>query len=350
MDLKKYIFELSALRGVSGEENSVCKYAENILKNYTSDCYIKNGNVIGNFGERKEGTPHILLDAHMDQVGLIVTHIYESGFLAISNIGGIDRRLLATQQVHIHGRENITGVICSVPPHLSNNEDKIGEIDDFFVDTGLSCEAVSKIVSPGDRISFSSEPKELLGGRITGCALDDRSGMAAIIYALELLKNEKYQCSFSVLFSAQEELGERGAAIGAYEINPDIAIAVDVSFGRCLGDKEYETGELGKGPMIGISPCLSREVSNHLINICKEKNIPWQSEVMNGLTSTNADRFSVNRGGCKACTVSIPLKYMHTPAEIIQLDDVENTGKLLAEYIRNIKFIFMNSGICFENR
>lgn len=336
MNLKKTILGLSAVSGVSGEENGVRKYVYDILKNYTDDCYIKNGNVIGNFGERKD-KPHILLDAHMDQVGLIVTHIFESGFLAISNIGGIDRRLLAAQQVLIHGKEEIIGIICSVPPHLSDNDDKVGKIDEFFVDTGLSFEAVSRLVSLGDKISFVAEPKELLGGRITGCALDDRSGMAAILYSLELLKNKNYDCSFSVLFSAQEELGERGAAIGAYEINPDIAIAVDVSFGRCLGDKEYETGELGKGPMIGISPCLSREVSNHLINICKEKNIPWQSEVMNGLTSTNADRFSVNKGGCKACTVSIPLKYMHTPAEIIQLDDVENTGKLLAEYIMNIK-------------
>ncbi len=336
MDLKKNILELSSVNGVSGEENEICKYVYTILKNYTNNCYIKNGNVIGNFGKRKDNIPHILLDAHMDQVGLIVTHIYESGFLGISNIGGIDRRLLSAQQVVIHGKENITGIICSVPPHLSDNNDKVGKIEEFFVDTGLNVESASKIVSPGDKISFHAEPKELLEDRITGCALDDRSGVAAILYALELLKNENYQCSFSVLFSDQEELGERGAAIGAYEINPDIAIAVDVSFGRCLGDKEYETGELGKGPMIGISPSLSRELSSDLINICKEKNIPWQREIMSGLTSTNADRFSVNRDGCKACTVSIPLKYMHTPTEIIQIDDVKYTGRLIAEYIKNV--------------
>ena len=138
------------------------------------------------------------------------------------------------------------------------------------------------------------------------------------------------------LFSTQEELGERGACIGAFDIDPDIALAVDVSFGRVLGDKESESGELGKGPMIGISPSLSREVSNKLIDICKEKNIPWQPEVMSGLTSTNADRFSVNKCGCKACTVSIPLKYMHTPAEIIDTRDVKETGRLLAEYIRSV--------------
>ncbi len=335
MDLKKIILELSSVCGVSGEEESACEYALEKLKEYTDDAYIKNGNVIGNFGQRKEGTPHILLDAHIDQVGLIVTHIYESGFLGISNIGGIDRRLLPAQKVVIHGKEKVSGIICSVPPHLSDDESKVNKIDEFFIDTGLSYEKVSELVSHGDKISFVSEPQELLNNRITGSALDDRSGVASILYALELLKNQNYNCSFTVLFSAQEELGERGAAIGAFEINPDIALAVDVSFGRCLGDKDYETGELGKGAMIGISPCLSKEVSASLQQVSEKENIPYQLEVMNGLTSTNADRFSVNRAGCKACTVSIPLKYMHTPAEIICTDDVENTGRLIAGYIRS---------------
>ncbi|MGN0613688.1 MAG: M42 family metallopeptidase [Porcipelethomonas sp.] len=336
MDVKKTILELSGICGVSGEEDKVCEYILEKLRSYTDDCCIRNGNVIGNFGKRQDGIPHILIDAHIDQVGLIVTHIYKSGFLGISNIGGIDRRLLPAQQVCIHGKKPVTGVVCSVPPHLSDNKDKVNKIDEFFIDTGMSFEEVSDIISPGDKISFVSKPSELLNNRITGCALDDRSGAAAILYALELLRDKDCDCSFSVLFSAQEELGERGAAIGAFEINPDIALAVDVSFGRCLGDKEHETGELGKGPMIGISPCLSREVSNDLEKICIKENIPWQPEVMNGLTSTNADRFSVNRAGCRVCTVSIPLRYMHTPAEIIQTEDVENTGRLIAAYLMNV--------------
>lgn len=336
MDLKKIILELSALNGVSGEEDEACKYALEILKNYTDDAYIKNGNVVGNFGKRSKEKPHVLIDAHIDQVGLIVTNIYKSGFLGISNIGGIDRRLLPAQQVCIHGKEKLCGIITSVPPHLSGDNEKIGKIDEFFVDTGMSFEKVSELVSLGDKISFVSPPTELLNGCITGTALDDRSGVASILYALELLKNKEYSCSFTVLFSTQEELGERGAAIGAFDLNPDIALAVDVSFGRTLGDKEYESGELHKGPMIGISPCLSKEISNALEKVCEQEKIPYQLEVMNGLTSTNADRFSVNRAGCKACTVSIPLKYMHTPAEIIAIDDVENTGRLIAEYLRSV--------------
>ena len=336
LELKNVIFDLSSADGVSGEESCAAQYALKYLKNYTDDCFIKNGNVIGNFGNRKNGTPHILIYAHIDQVGLIVTNIYESGFIGFSNVGGIDRRLLPAQQVCIHGKKKLAGVVCSTPPHLSGSDNKINKIEDFYIDTGMSFEAVSNIVEPGDRITFASMPKELLNDRITGPALDDRSGVASILYALELLRNQKYECSFSVTFSAQEELGERGAKIAAFDIDPDIALAVDVSFAYCLGDREYECGKMGQGPMIGISPSLSREISDKLIEISKNENIPYQLEVMNGLTSTNADQFSVNRTGCKACTVSIPLKYMHTPSEIIQIDDVENTGRLIAAYIRSV--------------
>ena len=336
LELKNVIFDLSSADGVSGEESCAAQYALKYLKNYTDDCFIKNGNVIGNFGNRKNSTPHILIDAHIDQVGLIVTNIYESGFIGFSNVGGIDRRLLPAQQVCIHGKKKLAGVVCSTPPHLSGSDNKINKIEDFYIDTGMSFEAVSNIVEPGDRITFASMPKELLNDRITGPALDDRSGVASILYALELLRNQKYECSFSVTFSAQEELGERGAKIAAFDIDPDIALAVDVSFAYCLGDREYECGKMGQGPMIGISPSLSREISDKLIEISKNEKIPYQLEVMNGLTSTNADQFSVNRTGCKACTVSIPLKYMHTPSEIIQIDDVENTGRLIAAYIRSV--------------
>lgn len=336
LELKNVIFDLSSADGVSGEESCAAQCALKYLKNYTDNCFIKNGNVIGNFGDRKKCTPHILIDAHIDQVGLIVTNIYESGFIGFSNVGGIDRRLLPAQQVCIHGKKKLAGVVCSTPPHLSGSDNKINKIEDFYIDTGMSFEAVSNIVEPGDRITFASMPKKILNDRITGPALDDRSGVASILYALELLRNQKYECSFSVVFSAQEELGERGAKIAAFDIDPDIALAVDVSFAYCLGDREYECGKMGQGPMIGISPSLSREISDKLIEISKNENIPYQLEVMNGLTSTNADQFSVNRTGCKACTVSIPLKYMHTPSEIIQIDDVENTGRLIAAYIRSV--------------
>lgn len=335
MDLKNVIFELTSVCGVSGEESDAAETALGFLRNYTDDCFIKKGCVIGNFGKRESGKPHILLDAHIDQVGFVVTDICENGFVHFSNAGGIDRRLLPAQQVCIYGKEKVTGVICSTPPHLSSSDDTVPEIADFYIDTGYDRNMLEKLISRGDKISFTEKPEELLNNRITAMALDDRSGVAAILYALELIGKDFENCSFTVLFSTQEELGERGAAISAFDINPDIALAVDVSFAYCTGEKESDCGKFGEGPMIGVSPSLSREITNRLTEICISEKIPYQMEVMSGLTSTNADRFSVNRGGCKACTVSIPLRYMHTPAEIIQLDDVENTGKLIAAYIRS---------------
>ena len=142
------------------------------------------------------------------------------------------------------------------------------------------------------------------------------------------------RCSCSVLFSTQEETGERGATIGAFTIEPDIALAVDVTFALGHGDDPVKCGKMGGGPMIGISPTLSRDVTNALIAAADAEQIPWQPEVMSGMTGTNADRFSVTKGGVRTGTVSIPLRYMHTPAEVIQISDVKQTGELLAAYLR----------------
>ncbi len=335
MDIKNTLKTLCNVKGVSGNEKNACDTALEILKEYCLDSYIKNSCVIGTFGEFIPERPHILLDAHIDQVGMIVTYITDEGFIKFSNVGGLDLRLLPAQQVEIHGKKNIKGVVCSVPPHLSP-DNSVPDIDGFAIDTGYSKSELEKIVSLGDFISFCGEFEELQNNRVTGLALDDRCGVASILYALDCLKNSSLNCNVTVLFSSQEELGERGAKISAFDINPDISLAVDVSFGYCSGDDEYKCGKLGKGAMIGISPSLSREISDALVNTVEKNNIPYQIEVMNGLTSTNADQFSVNKCGSKACTVSIPLRYMHTPVEVIDTNDVELTGKLIAEYLKGV--------------
>ena len=338
MEINKVLQTLADADGVSGEETRAAEIALGFLKNYTDNCYIKNGNVIGEFGKRKEGRPHILLDAHLDQVGFIVTFITEDGFLKVGNCGGVDRRLVLAQKVTIHGKKDVIGTISSIPPHLSDGDESVPEISDLFIDIGMTKKEAEDIISLGDRVTFNSEYKELLGTRVTGKAFDDRSGVTAILYAIDLLKNEldKLDCSFSALFSTQEEIGERGACIGGYSIMPDYAIAVDVSFAYTEGENRAYCGALGKGGMIGISPCLDRDFSNDLIRIAKEKNIPYQYEVMSGLTSTNADRFAVAGEGAKSVTLSIPLKYMHTPVEIIDLNDIKYVGELIAEYIRGV--------------
>ena len=336
MDLKKTVISLSEISGASGDESCAALLARDLLREYCPDAEIVSGNVVGTFGEQREGLPLLVLDAHIDQVGMIVTYITDEGFVKVGNLGGLDRRLLPAQAVTIHGKKDISGVICSVPPHLSGGSGEVLQMDDISVDTGMTKEELEEIVSFGDSITFDVTCRLLAGNRITGGAMDDRCGIASILAALDMLKDCKTAYNVKVIFSAQEELGERGAKIGAYALNPDIALAVDVSFAYAIGEDERKCGYLGKGPMIGISPSLSREISDKLTDTAKNCGIPYQTEVMNGLTSTNADRYSVNRGGCKTCTVSIPLRNMHSPVEVIDLEDVKLTAELLAAFIREV--------------
>ncbi|MBQ8515398.1 MAG: M20/M25/M40 family metallo-hydrolase [Ruminococcus sp.] len=335
MNLTEILRILSQAEGVSGWESPAGEKALELLRDYCPDAKIDpSGNIIGHMGNTLENAPHILLDAHLDQVGLIVTAITDEGFVRADHVGGIDMRLMPAQNLLLHGKKTIPGVAASVPPHLIGGEQKVLDVTELLIDTGYSKAELEEILSPGDRISFDTPFQILQGDRIAARSMDDRCGMAAILYALELLKNKTLPCKVSVLFSAQEEVGECGAETAGYTINPDMAIAVDVTFAMGHGDDPVKCGKLGGGPMIGISPTLSREISDSLISAAEGQNIPWQPEVMSGTTGTNADRFSVSRGGVRSCTLSIPLRYMHTPSEVISLGDVENTGRLLAAWLK----------------
>ncbi|MDE6833108.1 MAG: M20/M25/M40 family metallo-hydrolase [Ruminococcus sp.] len=334
MNIKETLFELSETAGASGNERNVSEKALEMLRKYCPDAEIRNGNVIGRFGTKNENLPELVLDAHIDQIGMIVTYITDDGFIKVGNLGGIDRRLLPAQPVVIHGKTDVKGVICSVPPHLSDSN-SVPSFNDIAIDTGLTKSELEEIVSLGDTITFDVKCRQLLNNRVTGGAFDDRSGMTAILYALDLLRDKPLNYNVTVIFSTQEELGERGAKIGAFEINPDIALAIDVSFACAIGENESKCGKLGKGAMIGISPSLSRRISDNLIDTARKNNIPYQIEVMNGLTSTNADQYSVCRDGAETCTISIPLRNMHTPVEVIDLEDIRYTVELIAEFIIN---------------
>ncbi len=334
MDIKQTVIALSEVSGTSGNEEAAAQLALSMLRQYTPDASVVNGNVIGRFGVHTDGLPSLVLDAHIDQIGFVVTYITDEGFVKVGSVGGIDRRLLPAQPVIIHGNQNIKGVICSVPPHLSHGSSEVLSIEDVAIDTGMSKSELEQFISIGDSITFDVSCRQLIGSRITGGALDDRCGIASVLRALELLAGAKTAYNVTVVFSTQEEVGERGAKIGAFTVSPDIALAVDVSFAYAIGENERNCGYLGKGPMIGISPSLSREISDKLIETAKKASVPYQLEVMSGLTSTNADRYSVNREGAKTCTVSIPLRNMHTPVEVIDLSDIETTAQLLAAFIK----------------
>ncbi len=335
MDIKDIIFDLCSVCGVSGSEEPAIAAAKKYFSKFaevSSDC---NGNMYAVAGNR-EADKTILIDAHLDRIGLMITDIDENGFAKVDKCGGIDIRTLQDTELVLQKHPEITGVVCCMPPHLSDgNEDKANPISKTYVDFGMSCDEIAKYAAPGDLLTFKSKPEMLLNNRIASACLDDRCGIATLAKCAEIIsdcENLKYKVVF--LLSSQEETYGTGALTGAYKINPDEAVAVDVSFvSQPDISGQYSKIQLDKGPMICISPILSKAMSNKFIDIAKSENIPYQLEPVSGRTGTNADHISTARCGVSSAVISIPQRYMHTPCEVVSIADVENTARLIAEYI-----------------
>jgi len=336
-EIKQNLKTLCEVIGVSGLENIASQKAAELLKEFTSEVTVDHfGNVVGVIKSKNPNAKTLLLDAHIDEIGMIVTAIDDKGVLKVSTCGGFDRKLISAQEVTIHcADKDIMGVVGSKPPHLEKGDEakQVPEIDDIFIDIGFSKEQAEQHVQLGDRITIKSTFNELLNNRISSKALDDRAGVAAILEALRLLKDKELDVNLVAVFSAQEEVSCVGAKIASYGVNPDEAIAVDVSFAYTSDADEHKCGKMGKGVMIGVSAVLDKRMSDKLTAIAKEKEIPYQIEVMGGRsTGTNADAIVITRNGVNASVLSIPEKYMHTPVEVVEIADIEAVAKLIAEY------------------
>ncbi len=337
---------LCPLPGVSGDEGAAADKACELLAPYGEARFDKGtGNVFFRRSGWQDGKPLVLLDAHIDEIGFIVTHITADGFLKVAACGGIDRRMLLAQQVSIYGTasgstERLVGITASVPPHLAKDYSKCPEVEEVLIDTGFtSKDKACEHIALGDRVLVENSPERLLGDRVTAKAIDDRSGCAALIAALDKLKDEQLGCNVAVTLSSQEEVGERGAKTAAYTVKPDLAIEVDVSFANTLAEDDKTMPEPGTGVMIGIAPSLSRKLTKDMVSTAKRCGIPYTMEVMGGETGTNADAIGLARGGVPTVTLSIPLRYMHTPAEVVSLSDINSTAELISEFLKGVKEI-----------
>lgn len=323
---------LCAEHGTSGCEEDAFAAAERELAFCDEVLVNELGGVVGILGD-KNAKRRILLDAHIDQIGMVVTNIDDNGFLRVTNVGGVDRRTMPGSPVTVYGKEKLTGVVCMLPPHLmQGKEEKIKPVSEQAIDLGLSREEAEKLVSIGDRAVLTCAVRRLLGNRISGTALDDRSGCACIIRAAQLVRDADLNCCVMVLCSTREEVGGQGAQISTYALELTEAVAVDVSFAKQPGAQNL-TAELGKGPMIGFSAALDRRISKKLVRLAQENEIPYQLEAMGGRTGTNCDEIGVSRGGVRTGLISVPQRNMHTPAEVCDLADMENIAKLIAAYI-----------------
>lgn len=324
--------KLTSGAGVSGLEKCTADKLVEILSEYGETHIDRLGNVICEIDGEGEA---FLLSAHMDRVGMIVTDITDEGFLNVSRCGGIDPRILCAQPVTVHAKEELKGVIISTPPHLQEEgkERKALKTEEALIDIGFSKEKAEQLVSRGDRVTVDSDFIQLAGDRVAGHAFDDRAGVVSILYALEILKKRECSRKVTVAFSTREEVGGMGAKVASFNAKAAELIAVDVSFALTPDSKAQECGELGKGPMIGISSSLDYDASQQLKAVAIEHKIPYQLEIMGGHTGTDADDMTTAADGMISSLISIPLRYMHTGIEVVETGDIENVGRLIAEYI-----------------
>ena len=334
--MKKTLIELSSLSGISGFEDRLSEKIEKLLNKYCDSVSQDNlGNYIGKISCGKENAEKIMLVAHTDGIGFVVSDILDKGFLRFSPVGGIDAKILLGCDVTIWGKKPISGVIGAKPPHLMTAEDstKAVKISDMVIDTGFTREEILKNVSLGDMITFAETAQELMGNNVCGKYLDDRAGIVSLLIAVEKIKEKNIDKDVFLLLSSQEEVGTRGAAVGAFGINPDAAIIVDVTHGKTPDSDDDRSFNCGNGAVVCTGPNIHPYMFELASKCAKKNDIPFEIEVEGGATGTDAEVVQIARDGVPCALLSIPLKFMHTTVEMLDFSDVEAVGALISEMV-----------------
>jgi endoglucanase len=293
-----------------------------------------------------ESRRRIMLSAHMDEIALFVSEVRD-GYARMTRISGVDGRTLQAKSVIVHGRRSLIGTIAAIPPHISqqmsSENNKYPEIEDQWVDFGLPSDEVAELVSVGDLVTMDAAMLELKGELLAGKSMDDRASVAAVSYCLKLLQKRVHQWDVYAVASTQEEKGLQGATTAAYAINPDLAIAIDVGFGKQPGVNGDAAVDLGKGPTIGIGPNFHPGFREAVEKIAKECEIPLHPDPISGRSGTDAWAIQVARRGVPTTLLSIPLRNMHSAVETLSLRDVKRIGRLMAEVITALDEEFLQS-------
>lgn len=336
LDWVQTLTRLCETAAVSGFEKHAATIAAELFTPYCDSVEIDTfGNITAVRRCGREGAKTVLLDAHLDQIGFIVTEVLDGGFLRFAEVGGVDPRMLLGCEVTVLADEPLYGVIACMPPHLlkAGEQDNAVPVEKMLIDTGLT-DAKSRI-KVGTPVVFGENVCQLSGDSITGKCLDDRAGIIALAQALQRLKDERLAVDIAVLISTQEETTSLGAGIGTWRIRPEYAIAVDVGHAKTPDAPGDKTFEYGGGAMIGMGPNLHTALTRALLKTARAEQIPYQQEVMEGHTGTNAWVMQVAAYGTAQALLSIPLRYMHTPIESIKLADLNAVSDLLYYFLRD---------------
>ncbi len=345
-DTKKHLKKMISVSGLSGFEEPIRKVIEEHWSPLTDKLSVsKIGSLHGHlYGTGSDPSQSIMIATHMDAIGLIVTSIQEE-FLHITSIGGIDPRVLPGQMVIVHGTEEISGMLIQPPSHTlpEDAQSDTIPIKHLLVDTGLSVRDVENKIKIGDLVSFGTEPIELDGNYLAGHSLDNRASVAVLSKTLELLKTRKHDWDVIAVATAQEEVTLGGASTSGYALRPTIGVVVDVTFAKTPGSPAHATSEMDKGPVFSWGPNTHPKLFKSFEKFAKDNEYPFQHSVYSGGSGTDAMTLQLAGEGIPLMIIGIPLRYMHTPVEMIQIKDLERAARLLADFISNLDQDFMNT-------
>lgn len=329
---KEILKDLCSMVSVSGYEHRSAKALAEKYGDYFDNSYVdKFGNCVFVKKSEKENAPKLLVDAHFDEVGMLVSSIEEDGFLHISGVGGLDTRIFPAAEVTVYGKKEIYGVIASTPPHLQSEKTSKAtpKTDSIIIDTGYTKEELSAIVRVGDPVRLKGDFKELANGYVLSRALDDKACVCAALISLMNADKSKLAYDVYLTVSAQEETGRCGASFVASDIKPDLAVIIDVNFARCENVTEFESIECGGGAGIDISALTDRRLTKEIMKIAEQNGIEYQTICEPDSTGTNNELVMISGTGVRTAVMSIPLMAMHTTSEAVCVKDVESLADIL---------------------
>lgn len=335
MDLKSLITSLCGLYSVSGAESASAQSAQRILYDLFDE-HQTDG--VGNhvFIKRcgRTGAPKILIDAHFDEIGMMVTDITEDGFVRFTNVGGVDTRILPGAKVIIYGKKNVEGIVCAMPTKLLGGDpEALPEIGQLYIDTGWSEHELKKMISIGASIGFMPTYTTLLGDRLAGKAFDDKACGACVAYGIGAARAEDLAGDVYFLFSAGEETTMLGAITGGESIKADYAMVIDVTHAATPETADLPLACFGSGAVVEYAPITNRALTKMTVELLERKEIPFTLGASGGSTGTNANRLWLTGDGVPTVLVSLPIKNMHSSTEVLDLRDAQAVADVVSAFV-----------------
>lgn len=349
-DLLPFLRDLISCPGLSGSESPAAQIIAEKWRPLVHELTLSR---LGSLhalcrGTGREPRPTLMVAAHMDAIGLMVTGLTD-GFLHITQVGSLDARILPGALVQVHatgqiGQPALPGVVVQRPARLLPPEigTEVVPLEYLLVDTGLPPRKVAALIRVGDRVSFANPPLELGSELLSGHTLDNRASVGALTFCLEELQSRPHAWDLWAVATVQEEINLSGAATSAFQLRPSMAVVVDATFAKGPGTRDWNTFSLGKGPTLCMGPNIHPALFRSFQELADRLEIPYAVEITTANSGTDAVTIQLAAEGIPTMLLGIPLRYMHTPVEVTALKDIQRTGRLLAEFLAGLEPDFLD--------